>query len=517
MTPFRALVSAHLHGSWNRLRRSLGTRGVWAFAILLTFIGISFLPAFAALATLGFAAGASLQESTAQAWLPFASVGLTAFFFIGGALGGLAGGSRQLPWETLQVFPVTARSLFASELFACAGEALTLMELLALATFCVGATIGCPSGALYFFVLFVTHAGALLALQLLAGSLSQALVKRFRIVMLALPFLGLSMSWLGSALAQSQPSKLFAVKSPEIDLLTRWLPARQLFNATREGSGSVAVIFSLAVTALLVGISYVVVSRENNEEGEESSGPPVSLWSFSLPVWGVARLQWESLIQSLPGRFGLLMPLVTIVLLRGPFAEAMAGKSWATLAAFAYASLGSTNLLFNQFGLDRNGVKGLLLLPIDYGDLLKGKLLGFTAWQALQLLMLVVLLALIGHRDTAQLRNGVLLGLCIFGVQTIVGQFCSIWQPRPLKKNGLRAAQPPLPVVLLILGMTVVMTLVGVGGTYWVSQIFPGWEPAYLGGLALTLAALQLPAVRFHSRLLEHEREKLVEVLGSAA
>ena len=61
------------------------------------------------------------------------------------------------------------------------------------------------------------------------------------------------------------------------------------------------------------------------------------------------------------------MPLITIVLVRGPMAELIPGRGWTAPIAFGYAALAGTNLLFNQFGLDRHGVKVLFLLPVDAG------------------------------------------------------------------------------------------------------------------------------------------------------
>ena len=70
-----------------------------------------------------------------------------------------------------------------------------------------------------------------------------------------------------------------------------------------------------------------------------------------------------------------------------------------------------------------------------------------------------MLLALTGHRDVKELLVGLMLYGCVFLILAMVGQFASIWQPRPLRKNGLRASQPPLVVVMIMFG-----TLLTTGG-----------------------------------------------------
>ena len=91
------------------------------------------------------------------------TVGLAAFGFtlltlFAGLIGGISSGSRQLPWETLRVFPVRDTTLFGAELFAGAGEAITLLELSALGVACVGASVGAPLASPLVLLLFVTHA-----------------------------------------------------------------------------------------------------------------------------------------------------------------------------------------------------------------------------------------------------------------------------------------------------------------------------------------------------------------------
>ena len=525
MSPFRALATAHLQSTWNRLRKQMGSAGLIAFFLVVGFLCLTvLLPLFGGLGALGYFVALSFETKDATRISTVAAFAFTALTVFSGVVGGISSGSRQLPWETLRVFPVRSFTLFRAELFAGAGEALTLVELGALASACLGACLGAPIATPLFLVLLATHGLALLALQQLFGSIAQRLSRRLRAMLIFLPLAGITMSWLAPMVARKMDRGSFETWSDRLGVLTPWFPARLLMDAAQalsQRSASVgavlfAVVVPVALVAVFVVLAWLFVAREHPLTQEADGAHPAKLWSFDSQLWGVARLQWESLSQSLPGRFGLLMPLITIVLVRGPLAELMPSRGWTAPIAFGYASLAGTNLLFNQFGLDRHGVKVLFLLPVDLAAILRGKLLGFAAWQGLQAGLLLVLLALTGHRDPAELLVGLALYGCVFLILAMVGQFASIWQPRPLRKNGLRAAQPPLSVVMIMFGTLGTASGLLYGVVFGVRAYAPGWELPVLLVLGLLLTALVFPVMAFNALFLERNREKLVEVLGSA-
>ncbi len=526
MSPFRALAVVHLQSTWNRMRKQLGTTGLWALMFFIALIGLtSVLPLMVGLGAAGYFVGAQLEQGD-----PGQSIALSAFSFtlltvLAGFLGGISSGSRQLPWETLRVFPIRDRTLFGAELFAGAGEAITLIELCALAVACLGACVGAPVATPLFLLLFVTHALALLSLQQLAGSIAQRLSRRLRAMFIFLPVAAITLPSLLPLLAKRADSQSIATWTERLEVWTRWLPARAILEAAHElvGHGTLHVtailwsVFAPTAAVMVIGVlAYQFVVREKPMTLDTNTGPPAKLWTFKTQSWGIARLTWESLSQSLPGRFGLVMPLITIVLIRGPMAELIPGRGWTAPIAFGYAALAGTNLLFNQFGLDRHGMKVLFLLPLDPQSMLRGKLLGFAAWQGLQAGLLAVLLALTGHRDVKELVTGVMLYACVFLILAMVGQFASIWQPRPLRKNGLRASQPPLVVVMMMFGTLLTAGGLLYGVTFGVKAFLPGWEIPVLLGIGGLLMGLVFPVVAFNALFLERNREKLVEVLGSA-
>ncbi|MCA2978712.1 MAG: hypothetical protein INH41_25200 [Myxococcaceae bacterium] len=522
----QAVVTAHLEGSVNRLRRQLGTLGVVATTVLVVAAFVVFvLPFVAGLSLVGYLLGEALRADVAyERNLSGLALFLSMLTLLGGFFSGIGGASRQLPWESLLAYPVGPRALFAAELVAGVTEFLTVVEVVALAGVCVGVTVASPRAAPFLLVAFGCGVLLTLSLQLAVASLAQRLTRQVRLLVVTLPLLAFILS-LGS------PALLKVLTSRETTTLGQWVlafgrasPMGKLLYASRASYGTVAwseVPALLAPVLLFTAVSvvgaYLLVSRERPLAPDAAAGAAKALWSFAAPWVGVARLQWETLATSLPGRMMMAMPLLTVVLIRGPLAVLTARGSWVVPAAFLYAGLSSTNMLFNQFGLDRHGVKALLLLPIDEYALLKGKQVAFAAWQLVQACFLTVLLAFAGQTDRPALLLGFALSACAFFLVSMVGQFMSIWQPHPLSKNGMRGARPPLLVVLVTLA-----TVFGGGGGLMAlaSVLFsraPGWSGPVMGLVALGLGLASAPVMRFNAGFLRTNRERLVEALAATA
>lgn len=526
VSPLRAVVTAHLQGSFNRARKQFGTLGVVASGALIAVGFLLFIvPFVAGLTFVGVLLGDCLRgEGNVERNLAAIALFLGGLTVLGGAFAGLGGASRQLPWEALQAWPVSARALFLAELVAGATEVLTVAELLALAGVCAGVSFSSPRATPFLVLAFVLCAVTTMSIQLLVASVAQRVSKQARVVVVVLPVMAVLLS-VGSPrvmalLTGKEPSAIGRI-AQAVGLAS---PMGQLLRAARVpygvGDWSEVPLLLLPGVLLLVGsvvAAFQLVSREKPLSTALGTGPARRLWSFSSPALGIARLQWESLTTSLPGRAMLLMPPLTVVLIRGPLAHLTAQGTWVVPAAFLYAGLSSTNLLFNQFGLDRHGVKALLLLPIEERDVLAGKLWAFAAWQAVQTAMLVGLMVLSGYADPAALGLGVALAACSFFLCASIGQFMSIWQPHPLTRSGMRGMRPPLVVVLVTMA-----TVFGGGGMLFAiaSTLFratPAWSGLVMGALALALGGLSQLVLRFNAGFLKVSRERLVESLGATA
>jgi hypothetical protein len=301
------------------------------------------------------------------------------------------------------------------------------------------------------------------------------------------------------------------------------LPSTQSIRGMGEaltGHGGQALgrqAYPIAVLALLLLAAASTLKRDSDPETLHpvAKGSKEKLWSFSSPVQGVARLQWHAIISSHLGKFQILIPLMVLVLLKGPFAMARGATAWSVPAAFAYLSLAGVQIQLNQFGLDGPGVKALMLLPLRSRDLLVGKALGLLAYLGLQVLLLLILLGIAGNLGPIQALAGLCLSGCLFLVQVGLGHWTSAWMPRAMPRDSLKNTNQAQPVIWLGMATTTAGTIL-FGGIYmlvaWLAPLLLLPVMALLLGLMfLIYKRAILPAT---ARYLDARREVLVQALG---
>ncbi|NWJ41519.1 MAG: hypothetical protein HXX12_11180 [Geothrix sp.] len=531
VSPFRALLAAHGQTTWNQSARELGRQGQWAL-VLTVLIAATFGAGLLLVGTgvLGWVLGGALDRPL----LPLVLGGmLTLVGFGGGLMGGALGGARQLAWESYRGFPLRTSTLYSAELMAGFGDLLPLALGSAIAGLLVGMGLRVPATLPLVPLVWLETVLTLLAVQLLIEGLAGALVRRLRSILIALGVL----IWLGSTLlggrvpAKSAAAPPVSISAAQVERLravgTRVGAAMNFLPATasarslqlaRQGRWGAAVgthAYPLGLLALLMLMGAQLMRREAEAERRPEKGARGQrLWSFHHPAEGIGRLHFQTIMRSHLGRFGFLMPLMTLVLLKGPLTHVATKALWTVPAAFAYLSLVGNNFTFNQFGLDRHGVKGLLLLPVASRDLLKGKLLGMAGHQGLQALLLAGLLGLVDHARPDLLLAGILLMACIFLAQAAVGQWTSAWAPRPMAMDSLKNNNMPFTMGLLSMATSGLWTGL-YGGLYalmaWLS---PGWLlPVLALAFVLTLGA-HLAILPHAAAFLDRRREVLVERLG---
>jgi len=533
VSPIRAVLIAHLQASYNRSRKDMGAMGS-----LIAAIAVGFLALFAALPMLGgglvggYALGTKLNEPGFA--LILGGI-LTVLAVVGGVAAGISGGTKALTWESYRGFPLRPRTLFAAELVAGLGEIWTIILVSLQAALLVGVGVAHPSLIPLLLLLLPASILAMLLMQHLMGSLAEALVKRLRAGLIVLGIL----AWLGSLLPSFflphgkakgaepslSPEQLEMLKSlgRGIRRVAEFLPASQAckgLTAALNGAWGRALllqVFPLLLVSLLAWIAFRILEREAQPTASQSVGKhsPERLWSFASPAMGVGRLHWQSLIGSHFGKFALLIPLMTLVILKGPFGHMKGQNLWAMPSAFAYLALTAGQLQHNQFGLDGHGVKALLLLPISARELLLGKFLGLAFLQLLQASLFVLLASFAYGLNVSTMVASLALGICFFALQTGLGHWSSAWLPRTIPRNKLRNNAMPMPVLFLSFGLTGTCTAL-FGGIYalllWLAPglLAPGML-LLAGGCLAAYWYLALPGA---SRFLERRREKLVEILG---
>jgi hypothetical protein len=440
------------------------------------------------------------------------------------AFSSLSGHSHRLPWTALRAFPVHTTTLFGAELTAQLSDWFTLIFLSALACLTAGLCVGTPRGTAFFLALFFSHGLTLLSLQQLFGGVSLALVKSKRVRRLLAPMLIAIVGGPALFTASGLDKHLKSLQWARLREVIALLPAGALLEGARHSAAKivsasdlVALVLCLVGSVALLGLAYVVVVADRAAPAIHKAPKEQKLWSFTHPVLGIARLQLLALNKSVVGQFALYAPALGVALARWPLRRSLGDSALVAPGIFAYTALTSTTLLFNQFGLDRNGAKAFFLLPLSSETILKGKWLGFAAWQSLLVVILTTLLVITGTRTVAPLFVGVLISLCLFIPMSALGQVSSILWPTPISRNEMQSTRPPL-VMALVTTVLSAAILLCVGGAYALTRFFAaGFEPLTLSLLAGLFFALSYPALRFNASLLDRYRERIVETLSSSS
>ena len=527
--PVRSLLATHFQMAWNRSAKEMGRHGRTFMVISLAVLALVIAgPVFLGLLVAGSSLGASLAdpgEGPFQLQLLGALLG--ALSLAGGVVGGLLGGSRQLAWEQYRGFPLAPAQLYLAELVAGLGDLLSLG--IAAGLTCVMAGLGWARPALLPLLpwLLVLTVGLFLAVQLLVGSLAARLVKRLHLLLFGL----LGLTWIGAMLttcfvpqsgATATGSQLLALaEGGRLGLkLLAALPTTFAVGGLAAGlKGQWGRALALQVYPLLLLLGCMALGawllhRERQATQTQATGAAKALWSFSSPALGLARLQWRTLLSSHLGKFGFAMPLLTIVMIKGPMAHLVAPSGWALPSAFLYLALLGNQFHFNQFGLDRHGVTALFLLPISARDLLRGKLLGLAAYQGAQVLMLTLLMGVLLRPGPLELLGSLLLMLCLFLLTANLGQLFSALYPRAVEPNNLRGGQLPMPSLLASLGCSLCGSLC-FGGPYYLLMTFaPSWlvpGMALLASLAFLFHRLAQPVL---AEIWQDQQENIIQAMG---
>jgi len=535
VSPVRAVLEAHLWATWNRSRNELGQAGAALLALALgVLLVVAAGPVVVGSTLLGlFLLGPRILDPGFFA--PFLGATLALLVFFGGVVGGILGGSRALAWEAYRAYPLRLRSLYAAELVAGLGDPLCLAMAAMAGFLLLGVGLSRPAVLPLLPLVWLGTVACMLSLQHLIGSLAARAVKRFQVGLVLLAVLAWGGLYLVPAQATAAPQRgsgprveaqvqRLRTLGPRVGAALSWLPTSQAaagLGAAARGDWTAALARQGPLALLVAGLLLLGARTLRQEADPETlrvrlrGAGPERLWSFRSPSSGLARLHLQNLLGSHLGRFSLLVPLMTLVLLKGPLAQARGVEIWALPAAFGYLALTGIQFQMNQFGLDGGGVKALLLLPLEARDLLLGKFWGLAAFQALQALLLVGLLGSGGLLTWTGTLAGLCLAGCLFLAQVACGHWTSAWLPRPMPRDSLKnARQSPVVVWLSMALGSAAMVLYG-GPFLLAAWLAPrGLLPLMALLLALTALAyarLVLPAA---ARYLDRRRETLTHALG---
>lgn len=520
------MLAAHALATKNRAVRELGRSGVWVVAIAVMLLSFTFLlPLWATMAGLGVVFGQLMPNKGAEAIL---GTILFAVTFFGGAMSGAMGGAKQLAWESYRTYPVRTRSVFIAELLASMLDIVPIVLGISALMLLGGLAIAVRTSPWLFPVALFEALIALLVIQLLVGTLAERLVRRLRVGLSAIALA----VWVGTALTASIPkgqkiegdgvleravSALHIVAT--LGNVARALPSSKIVKSLYLVAHDQAVtalelhLYPVLVLCVLVVVASRMVAREMSGTAADEQGS-ARLWTFRTPAWGIARLTFLTVMQSRVGRFGLVVPILVIVLVRGPLAAIAGQTPWTVPGSYAYLSLVANQFQLNQFGLDGHGVKALLLLPISERDVLAGKARGLLAYQTLAALLLTVLFAAVSRPSVAELASGLMLFYAIVFMQNAVGRRTSVTMPRMTPRKDVRANATPIALVLVGLLVSIVGGSMMSGLYVVLAKYAAPWLPVGMAALTLTSVALHRLTRDGAERLFRTRREKLLEVLG---
>ncbi len=485
VSPLRAVLTAHLQANWSRTCRESQANGAWVAVLVVALLGLfALLPMLGLAGVLGYGAGKYLGQHPAP--LLILGAGLTlAPAFVGLAEGLLMAG-RSLPWEAFRVFPLRFRTLVMAEVASGAGSVIFILAgacaLVLFGAMAVTRPALAPFALLWWAASGMIH---LLAAQLGSG-ISSLLARNLRFVAFTLLILlsitpalidnvskgkktrGTDIEMAETRRARHEQGealkRTFEATMVKAGVIAQVLPGTQAVQGSLElvqgtiGMGLLRQLYPLACFGLLALAGARLLAMEERESrrkergGRRGAKGVEKLWSFASPAVGVARLMGACILKSHLGRLTFLMPVFPLVMIGGPLQKLSQG-SQALGIALIYVLLATGSLVYNQFGLDRHGVKALFLMPLRGVDLLKGKALALILHGGLLMGLTVAIAAPLTGATVLGSLSALAMGASVMAVNVMVGQWTSVWQPRALPWDSFNRTNLPFATAMINLGV----------------------------------------------------------------
>jgi ABC-2 type transport system permease protein len=190
-------------------------------------------------------------------------------------------------------------------------------------------------------------------------------------------------------------------------------------------------------------------------------------------------------------KMALVVNLVMIIVVGAGAISPLAKRPGETFRVFiatgsiAITFFGLLQVLFNQFGYDREGFRALVLLPASRRYVLFAKNLAFAPIVGVLGLVLLVLVTVLAHLPPLVVLAAALQLVAMFLLLSIAANFFSILVPYRIASGSMKAAKPPAKTVLLILLTQLLFPVLAL----------PIFVPPLLGLLSEALGWLSLSVV----------------------
>jgi ABC-2 type transport system permease protein len=249
-----------------------------------------------------------------------------------------------------------------------------------------------------------------------------------------------------------------------------------------------------------------------------------NLPGFSAPVAAVFEKEIRSLLRSGPMLLTLIMPIVMLIIFRfGPlnavresgtaFPGHTSGTAFPAAAGFALLTL--TNLIYNNFGGDGNGVQFFYACPVRFRDIVLGKNVTHAAVLVLETAVTWAAVVSLFGKPTLSLTIATLIGLIFAAaVNFSVGNMLSIYSPKKFDYSTFGRQRASQITVLISMGVQVLVAATA-GSAFWIARHYGGAQVANL--ILLGLAVIALCGYRTVlgriNRLAEEHQEALIAEL----
>lgn len=190
--------------------------------------------------------------------------------------------------------------------------------------------------------------------------------------------------------------------------------------------------------------------------------------------------------------------LPAMILLKGGAKMPEAGKPFIATGAVAMVMFGLIQIACNQFGHDRDGFRGLVLLPTPRHRLLLGKNLALLPIAACIGAFFLLAVTLLAKLSPFFLLAGVLQLSTVFLLVCVGGNFTSVLAPFRVAAGSLKPTKLPFTKTLLVIAvhllfLLAILPLFIPAALGWVLERL-GWLPGWLVNLVVSALLTALAA-----------------------
>jgi ABC-2 type transport system permease protein len=439
---------------WRIFNNRLSARRA-KFEVALRLVGFAFLLVFALAPSVGIALASYFAVMTQRTSL---LVGLCWMVFLAWQFLPTLLIALTETWDTtlLLRFPLSPLTYSVVRIFTGSLDPASFVAALWLLAIFIGVTFAIPALAAWTALVLGSFAiASLLLSQLLAAWLSRWLAqRRTREIIGALVMLvAIGNQFIATLVARYMPQFSQSPSIERLSRISRFLPPGQAALAIADmggrhrlaGFGSLALLYAYVIAfAILLAIrlraEYAGENLSEAPRGEQAATSETVLWpgiegmGASHSVSAVFDKELRALFRSpqLVATMLLVPPLALVVFGKFGASETLRRSADLSLAfGLANAVLSLTRVLYNNFGIDKDGVQLYFIAPVRMRRVVIGKNLAHATILLLQtLLVTLAVVLLFGVPALASLLFTLAALVFAAAVNFSMGNLFSFWFPR---------------------------------------------------------------------------------------